>query len=459
MFADVARIFIKSGKGGNGHVSFRRELYVPAGGPDGGDGGRGGDVIFEVDEGLNTLENFRHRNRYVATPGEEGGGRRMHGRNGQDLIIRVPAGTLIKDDESGKIIADMSGENRRLTLLHGGRGGLGNMHFATPSMQAPKFAQPGQESRELWVRLELRVIADVGLLGFPNVGKSTLLSMCSNARPEIANYHFTTLTPHLGVVGLSGDRSFVMADIPGLIEGASEGIGLGYQFLRHIERCKVLIHVVDAAGIEGRDPLTDIETIDRELEKYDPEIRKRPLLIAANKTDLLIDEQGTGSAVTRLKEKYEPQGIRVIPISAATNTGLPELLEEAWKMLQEAGSDATVYESEFDLSLVGNVEALPIEYANPEKGLFTVEGPKIEKMLGYTNLEAEQGFRFFQEFMVKQGVIKTLKKMGMQEGDTIRIYGHEFEYLDTEEYDGGNATDYVDTEFWERRAEKEEKKA
>ena len=250
-----------------------------------------------------------------------------------------------------------------------------------------------------------------------------------------------------------------MADIPGLIEGASEGIGLGYQFLRHIERCKVLIHVVDAAGIEGRDPLTDIETIDRELEKYDPEIRKRPLLIAANKTDLLIDEQGTGSAVTRLKEKYEPQGIRVIPISAATNTGLPELLEEAWKMLQEAGSDATVYESEFDLSLVGNVEMLPIEYANPEKGLFTVEGPKIEKMLGYTNLEAEKGFRFFQEFMVKQGVIKTLKKMGMQEGDTIRIYGHEFEYLDTEEYDGGNATDYVDTEFWKRRAVKEEKNA
>lgn len=456
MFADVARIFIKSGKGGNGHVSFRRELYVPAGGPDGGDGGKGGDVIFEVDEGLNTLENFRHKNRYVATPGEEGGGRRCHGRNGKDLLIRVPAGTIIKDDESGKIIADMSGENRRLTLLSGGKGGLGNMHFATPSMQAPKFAQPGQDSRELWVRLELRVIADVGLLGFPNVGKSTLLSMCSNARPEIANYHFTTLTPHLGVVGLSGDRSFVMADIPGLIEGASEGVGLGYQFLRHIERCKVLIHVVDAAGIEGRDPMEDIEIIDRELEKYDPEILKRPRIIAANKTDLILDEQGTDSAVTLLKEKYEPQGIKVIPISAATNTGLRDLLEEAWKLVQEVGEDTTVYESEFDLSTLGNEETLPIEYGNPEKGLFTVEGPKIEKMLGYTNLEAEQGFNFFQDFMIKQGVIKTLKKMGLEEGDTIRIYGHEFEYLDTEEYDSGDSESFVDTGFEKRQPQKQE---
>lgn len=447
MFADVARIFIKSGKGGNGHVSFRRELYVPAGGPDGGDGGKGGDIIFEVDEGMNTLENFRHKNRYIATPGEEGGGRRMHGKNGKDLVIRIPAGTIIKDDESGRIIADMSGDNKRLVLLRGGRGGQGNMHFATPSMQAPKFARPGQDSKELWVRLELRVIADVGLLGFPNVGKSTLLSMCSNARPEIANYHFTTLTPHLGVVGLSGDRSFVMADIPGLIEGASEGVGLGYQFLRHIQRCKVLIHVVDAAGVEGRDPLEDISTIEEELRKYDDKILERPMIIAANKTDLIIDEQGGDNGVTRLKECYEKRGIRVIPISAATNTGLRELLEEAWRLVQEVGPDTTVYESEFDLSLVGNEESLPIEYSNPEDGLYIVEGPKIEKMLGYTNLEAEKGFNFFQEFMVKQGVIKTLKSMGMQEGDTIRIYGHEFEYLDTEGYDNGDSSEFVDTEF------------
>ena len=234
MFADTAKIFVKSGKGGDGHVSFRRELYVPAGGPDGGDGGKGGDIIFEVDSGLNTLEDFRHKRKYTAEPGREGGGKRMHGRSGRDLVIRVPEGTILREDESGKIIADMSGENRRLLLLRGGKGGLGNMHFATPAMQAPKYAQPGQDSRELWLRLELRVIADVGLLGFPNAGKSSLLSMCSNARPEIANYHFTTLTPQLGVVGLRGDRSFVMADIPGLIEGASEGVGLGYLFLRLI---------------------------------------------------------------------------------------------------------------------------------------------------------------------------------------------------------------------------------
>ncbi len=455
MFADVAKIFIKSGKGGNGHVSFRRELYVPAGGPDGGDGGRGGDIIFKIDKGLNTLEDFRHKTRYVASPGEEGGGKRMHGKNGKDLVIRVPEGTIIRDDESGKIIADLSGDNTEITILHGGKGGLGNMHFATPSMQAPKFAQPGQESRELIVRLELRVIADVGLIGFPNVGKSTILTMCSNARPQIANYHFTTINPHLGVVNLKGDRSFVMADIPGLIEGASQGVGLGYQFLRHIERCKVLIHVVDAAGTEGRDPLQDIEVINEELAQYDPDILKRPMIIAANKTDLCIDEQGTDSAVTLLKEKYEPMGIHVIPISAATNTGIRDLLEETWKYVEKVGNAPITYKSEFDLRTVGNIEALPIEYGNPAEGVFTVEGPKIEKMLGYTNLEAEQGFEFFQRFMIEQGVIKQLKKMGLEEGDTIKLYGHEFEYLDTESYDSGDLDEFVDDRFGQNTEEEE----
>ncbi len=455
MFADVAKIFIKSGKGGNGHVSFRRELYVPAGGPDGGDGGRGGDIIFRIDKGLNTLEDFRHKTRYVASPGEEGGGKRMHGKNGKDLVIRVPEGTIIRDDESGKIIADLSGDNTEITILHGGKGGLGNMHFATPSMQAPKFAQPGQESRELIVRLELRVIADVGLIGFPNVGKSTILTMCSNARPQIANYHFTTINPHLGVVNLKGDRSFVMADIPGLIEGASQGVGLGYQFLRHIERCKVLIHVVDAAGTEGRDPLQDIEVINEELAQYDPDILKRPMIIAANKTDLCIDEQGTDSAVTLLKEKYEPMGIHVIPISAATNTGIRDLLEETWKYVEKVGNAPITYKSEFDLRTVGNIEALPIEYGNPAEGVFTVEGPKIEKMLGYTNLEAEQGFEFFQRFMIEQGVIKQLKKMGLEEGDTIKLYGHEFEYLDTESYDSGDLDEFVDDRFSQNTEEEE----
>ncbi len=447
MFADVARIFVKSGKGGNGHVSFRRELYVPAGGPDGGDGGKGGDVIFEVDTGLNTLEDFRNQVKYIATPGEEGGGKRMHGKNGKDMIIRVPEGTIIKDDESGKIIADMSGSNNRLVLLKGGRGGLGNMHFATPTMQAPRFAQPGQDSRELWLRLELRVIADVGLIGFPNVGKSSILTMCSNARPQVANYHFTTINPHLGVVNLSGDRSFVMADIPGLIEGASEGVGLGYQFLRHIERCKALIHVVDASGSEGRDPVEDVETIHEEIRKYDASILERPLIIAANKTDLIYNMEDPDNGYQRLKRAYEPKGIKVLPISAATNQGLRELLEAAWEFVDKIGNTPVTYQSEISPEEVGKVEQLSIILNNPTDGVFTVEGPKIDKMLGYTNLEAEKGFNFFQHFMVEQGIIKRLKKMGLKDGDTIKIYGHEFKYLDTEEYDAGKRDDFKDENF------------
>ena len=271
MFADRAKIYIRSGKGGDGHVSFRRELYVPCGGPDGGDGGRGGNIIFEVDEGLNTLSDFRHIHKYTAQDGEPGGKRRCHGKDGGDLIIKVPEGTVLKDFESGKVIADMSGDNRREVILKGGRGGQGNMNFATPTMQAPKYAQPGQPSQELWVQMELKVIADVGLVGFPNVGKSTLLSRVSNARPKIANYHFTTLNPHLGVVDIDGGKGFVMADIPGLIEGASEGVGLGHDFLRHIERTRVLVHVVDSASTEGRDPIADIKAINKELEAYNPE--------------------------------------------------------------------------------------------------------------------------------------------------------------------------------------------
>lgn len=432
MFADIAKIFIKSGKGGNGHVSFRRELYVPNGGPDGGDGGKGGDIIFEVDDGLNTLSDFRHKTKYAASPGQEGGKRRCHGANGEDLIIKVPEGTIIKDAESGKVIADMSGDNRREIILKGGKGGLGNMHFATAAMQAPKYAQPGQESQELWVTLELKVIADVGLVGFPNVGKSTLISVSSNARPQIANYHFTTLNPHLGVVELSDHRSFVMADIPGLIEGASEGIGLGYQFLRHIERCKVLIHVVDVAGTEGRDPLEDVETIHQELRRYDPEILKRPMIIAANKTDCLIEEPGTDNPLTRLKEKYEPQGIRVIPISAATNTGVKELLEAAYAYVAETDLKPLIFEREFDLSSLRE-EELPYTVVKEASDVYRVEGPKIEKMLGYTNLESEKGFDFFQKFMVEQGIIAKIKQAGIQDGDTIKIYGFEFEYLDSDE--------------------------
>ena len=431
MFADVAKIYVRSGKGGNGHVSFRRELFVPAGGPDGGDGGKGGDIIVEVDDGLNSLDPFRHKTKYTAGDGQEGDGRKMHGKNGKDLILKVPAGTLLKDAETGKLIADMSGDNRRMVLLPGGKGGLGNMHFATPSMQAPKFAQPGQEAREITLRLELRVIADVGLLGFPNVGKSTLLSMCSNARPEIANYHFTTLNPHLGVVNLKGDRSFVMADIPGLIEGASEGVGLGFQFLRHIHRSRVLIHIVDGAGSEGRVPLEDLKSIHAECESYDPEILKKPIIVAANKVELIQSEKQE-DALKDLEKYCKEMHYPFFKISAASNQGIYPLLEEAYKLLEGISKEEMLYESEVDLETLGAVESLPIKYEHPEEGLFLVEGPKMEKMLGYTNLEAEKGFLFFQRFMVEQGIIKELKKMGMKEGDTIKIFSHEFEYYDDE---------------------------
>ena len=313
MFADRAKIYIRSGKGGDGHVSFRRELYVPNGGPDGGDGGRGGDVIFEVDEGLNTLADYRHKRKFAAKDGEQGGKRRCHGKDAEDIILKVPEGTVIKEAESGKVIADMSGENRRQVILKGGKGGLGNQHFATSTMQIPKYAQPGQPAQELNVQLELKVIADVGLVGFPNVGKSTFLSRVTNANPKIANYHFTTLNPNLGVVDLGDGESFVIADIPGLIEGASEGVGLGHEFLRHIERTKMMIHVVDAASSEGRDPVDDIYKINEELEVYNPEIAKRPQIIAANKTDLIYSEDE--DPVERIRAEFEPKGVKVFAIS------------------------------------------------------------------------------------------------------------------------------------------------
>jgi GTPase len=354
MFADRAKVFIKSGKGGDGHVSFRRELYVPNGGPDGGDGGRGGDVIFQVDTGKNTLVDFRHIHKYVAKDGQEGGKRRCHGADADDLIVEVPEGTVIKDFESGKVIADMSGDNKREVILKGGKGGLGNMHFATSTMQVPKYAQPGQPGQELWVTLELKVIADVGLVGFPNVGKSTLLSVVSNARPEIANYHFTTLNPHLGVVDLGDGAGFVMADIPGLIEGASEGVGLGHSFLRHIERTKVLVHVVDGASVEGRDPLEDILTINKELEAYNPDLLKRPQVIAANKMDACYSEDDSNDVIARLKAEFEPKGIKVFPISAVSRQGVKELLWHVNDLLKTVDSAPVVFEKEFEIEYQGD---------------------------------------------------------------------------------------------------------
>lgn len=425
MFADRAKILIRSGKGGNGHCSFRRELYVPNGGPDGGDGGKGGDLIFEVDKGLNTLVDYRHKRKYAAQDGEEGGKRRCHGKNGKDLVLKVPEGTVIKEASTDKVIADMSGDNQRQIVLKGGKGGLGNMHFATSTMQVPKYAQPGQPAMELEVKLELKVIADVGLIGFPNVGKSTLLSRVTNADPKIANYHFTTLNPNLGVVDLPGGKGFVMADIPGLIEGASEGVGLGHEFLRHIERTKMMIHVVDAAGIEGRDPIDDIYKINKELEAYNPEIAKRPQVIAANKTDLIFSEDD--DPVELLKAEFEPQGIKVFPISGVAGKGLNELLFYVSEQLQNMDEKPIVFEQEFFPEDELIYEDLPYTVEVID-GMYVVEGPKIEKMLGYTNLDSEKGFAFFQKFLKNTGILKELEDAGIQEGDTVRMYGLQFDY-------------------------------
>ena len=424
MFADSAKIIIKSGKGGDGHVSFRREKYVPNGGPDGGDGGKGGDVIFVVDEGMNTLNDFRHKRKYAAQNGEEGKKRNCHGKKGDDIIIKVPAGTIIRDAETDKVIADMSGDNTRQIVLKGGNGGLGNQHFATSSMQAPKYAQPGQEAIEMGVRLELKVIADVGLVGFPNVGKSTLISRVTNAEPKIANYHFTTLNPILGVVDLGDGRGFVMADIPGLIEGASEGIGLGHEFLKHIERTKVMIHVVDAAGTEGRDPIRDIYAINKELEAFNPELLKKPQVIAANKIDAIVEDES--EILTKLRAEFEPKGMPVFPISAVSGKGLKELLNHVEHMLAGLDDKPIIYEQEFfpELHFLNNESYTVVK----EEDAFVVEGPKIEKMLGYTNIDSEKGFLFFQRFLKEQGILKELEKQGIEEGDTVRMYGLEFDY-------------------------------
>jgi len=429
LFADRAKIFVSSGKGGDGHVSFRREKYVPAGGPDGGDGGDGGSVYLEVDPGLNTLSEFRHNHHYSAGAGENGKKKRMAGKKGADLTIYVPEGTLVKEAASDKVIVDMSGEMKRFLLLQGGRGGNGNMHYATSTMQAPKYAQPGQSARTLELRLELKLIADVGLVGFPNVGKSTLLSVSSNARPKIADYHFTTLTPMLGVVDLGDGESFVMADIPGLIEGAAEGAGLGHEFLSHIERTRLLIHVVDASGSEGRDPVDDIAAINAELSRYAVDLSGKKQILAANKVDLLPPGS---DALERLRAYAESEGISLYPISAATGEGVKELLYGALRTLSETEDKIIVYEQEYDPEKEIVQDDAPYTITVDKKtGEYLVEGPKIEKMLGYTNLETEKGFVFFQRFIEENGINEKLRQMGIKEGDTVRLYGHAFEYYDS----------------------------
>jgi GTP-binding protein len=423
IFVDQAKIYIKSGNGGDGCVSFRREKYVPNGGPDGGDGGRGGDIIFKVDEGINTLYEFRHKKHFKAMNGEPGKGNRKHGKDRDDLIINVPLGTIIREAETGKVIVDMAHLGMEEIILKGGRGGKGNQHYATPTMQIPKYAQPGKQGRELWVTLELKTIADVGLVGFPNVGKSTFLSRVTNAKPKIANYHFTTLNPNLGVVDINGGEGFVIADIPGLIEGASEGIGLGHEFLKHIERTKVIVHIVDVASTEGRNPVEDIKKITNELATFNEELVSRPAVIAANNIDVMQDE----TYLQQLKDEFESQDIKVFPISAVTGKGVKELLYHINNLLSGLDRETLVYEQEY---FVDNEEKLEEPYAIEilEDGTYLVEGSKIEKMLGYTNLETEKGFDFFQKFLRENGIIEELEKLGIQEGDTVKMYYLEFDY-------------------------------
>jgi len=426
MFVDKVKIHIKGGNGGNGAVSFYRAKYITNGGPDGGDGGKGGDIIFVADEGINTLMDFRYKKVFKAKPGVDGGKRNCTGADGEDIIIKVPVGTVIREAESGKIMADMAKNGEKRIIIKGGKGGKGNQHFATPTRQAPRYCEKGRLSKEYDVILELKLIADVGLIGFPNVGKSTLLSMVTNANPKIANYHFTTLSPNLGVVRSKWSSDFVMADIPGLIEGASDGIGLGYEFLRHVERTKVFIHVVDAAALEGIDPIENIEKINSELEKYNPELLKRPMVIAANKMDI----PEAAENFENIKKVYEPKGFLVFPISAATNKGLDELLSAVADILKDYPKDI-LFEEDYE-------EYIDVDYEKADNEPFTidkigdnyyvVEGVGVEKMIGYTNIDTEKGFAFFQKYLRDKGIIDKLEEVGVNEGDTVKIYDLEFEY-------------------------------
>ncbi len=434
MFLDYARIHIRSGKGGDGHVSFRREKYVPAGGPDGGDGGRGGDVIFEVDKGMDTLFFYKHRYQFRAEDGAPGGKKRCHGKDGKDLVLRVPEGTIVREEHSGKVIADLSGENTRQMVLRGGAGGRGNMNFATPTNQAPQYAEAGKPAIEIDAVLELKLVADVGLVGFPNAGKSTFLKRVTNADPKIASYPFTTIDPNLGVVDLGDGRGFVLADMPGLIEGAAEGVGLGHRFLRHIERTRLLIHIVDAASFDGRDPIEDVYAIHRELEKYNPDILKKPILIAANKVD--VAKYAEEDPVAALKEEFEKQGYPVYPISGVSGEGVRELLEAVRKLLDTSAPKQVYYEQEYypedEISSSDLSYTVETETGRDGEIVYVVEGPKIDRMLSYTNLDSEKGFRYFTQFLRRSGIVAKLKEMGIHEGDTVRLYGHVFEFYDDE---------------------------
>jgi GTP-binding protein len=423
MFIDSARIFVKAGNGGNGAVSFHREKYIAKGGPDGGDGGRGGDVVFLVDEGLHTLQDFRYKRKYKAEEGQKGGGSNCTGKSANALIIKVPPGTLIKDEKTGMIIADLVKEGQSAVIAKGGKGGAGNQHFATPTRQIPNFAKPGEPGEERWVLLELKLLADVGLIGFPNVGKSTILSMVTAAQPKIANYHFTTIDPNLGVVSPDKGNSFVLADIPGLIEGAHEGVGLGHEFLKHIERTKLLIHVIDVSGSEGREPVEDFRIINDELKNYNPVLAQRPQIVVANKMDVTGAEGNLG----KLKQEVEAKGYELFEVSAATSKGLRELVYYVGDRLKEIPDTILVNEQEEERVYIAEEEE-PFKI-HKDGEIYIVEGKWVWKLVASTNFNNYESLQHFQRSIKRKGIVDALEDAGINEGDTVKMYDLEFEFV------------------------------
>lgn len=433
MFVDRAKIFIKSGKGGNGAVSFRREPFVPEGGPDGGDGGKGGDVIFQADENMRTLMDFRYKRKYEAENGQDGMKKKRYGKNGQDLIIKVPVGTMVIDEETGHVMKDLTEHGQSFVAAKGGKGGKGNVKFTTSTRQAPNFAEAGGFAKERNVILEMKLIADVGLVGFPNVGKSTLLSVSTSARPKIANYHFTTIEPNLGVVQIY-DKSFVMADIAGIIEGAHEGAGLGHKFLKHIERTKVLIHVVDVSGCEGRNPIEDFDKINNELEQYSPRLMKKPQIVAANKIDLIDEED---PQYIEFKEYVEEKGYKVFPMSAPINIGVKEILAEAANKLQQLLLEPVEEEDEYEMFDFEADEYDPdyrTVYADFDGKDYILSGKQLDKIFNSTNFNDNGSMRYLYKYIEKSGALDKLREMGIEDGDTIRVQDFEFEYIDEDYY-------------------------
>lgn len=423
MFVDIAKINIKAGDGGDGAVAFHREKYVASGGPDGGDGGRGGNIVFQADSNLSTLADFRYKRKYAAAKGENGQGGRRSGKNAEDLIIRVPVGTLVKDAETGRIMADVSGKEP-VIVAKGGKGGWGNTHFATPTRQTPRFAKPGLPGEEFDVQLELKLLADVGLVGFPNVGKSTLVSVVSQAKPVIANYHFTTITPVLGVVSMGEGSSFVMADIPGLIEGAWEGTGLGHQFLRHVERCRLLVHIVDIAGSEGRNPKEDFRIINSELEKFNPELAKRPMIVAGNKCDLATDEQ-----IEDFKNYVEALGYEFFPIMAAIRYDVDPLLKKIQEYLSKLPPIVTYEAEPMPITPVEKISRNEVKIT-VQDGVYFVEGDWLLNVMKSVNFDDYESLNYFQKVLINGGVIDALRDAGIDEGDTVSIYDLEFDFVE-----------------------------